>query len=55
MILRTDMTLAGVATCRHEFTDAKIMVAVYAKSFTLNAIGQRRIAAEVAQRQAQKG
>lgn len=45
--------VVGVASCRHESTNAKIFVTVLAKEFKLNAYGTRRIAGEAAYRTVQ--
>jgi len=50
VMLATDVNLVGIATCRHEATNARVVVAVYAKDFVMNAYGQRRVAAEAAYR-----
>jgi len=55
VMLSTDVNLVGVATCRHEATNARVVVAVYAKDFAMNAYGTRRAAAEAAYRAVKNG
>jgi hypothetical protein len=52
VLLDTEVKLVGVATCRHEATNARVVVSVFAKGFKLNAYGTRRVAAEAAYRAA---
>ena len=54
-MLATDVQIAGVATCRHEATNARVVVSIFAKGFELNAIGARKVAAEVAYRKIKNG
>ena len=52
VLLNTEVKLVGIATCRHEATNARVVVSVYAKGFTLNAYGTRRVNSEAAYRTA---
>jgi len=54
VMLDKEVKLVGVSTCRHEATNAKIVVIVLAKEFTLNAYGTRRIAGEHAYRKKER-
>jgi len=39
VMLSTDFNLVGIANCRHKATNARVVVAVYAKDFAMNAYG----------------